>query len=67
MRIANPKLHTISFDDGMIERHEVNIVGGGCMAGQPTAYVKRNDVLVWVRRIQQCHWNVLQFEFVEAS
>jgi len=42
-------MKTILFLDGVTAIKEVQIVGGACLVGQPTAYVVRYGQAVWVK------------------
>jgi hypothetical protein len=42
-------LVTVLFQDGTFGRYELNLCGGGCMIGDPTAYVVRRGQTVLVK------------------
>ena len=48
MRI-NPLTCLVLFADGTSGMYVVNVYGGACLIGDPTAYVMRNGERVWVK------------------
>ncbi len=49
-------LQTVLFKDGTLARLPVHIYPGACLIGQPTAYVHRKGVMVWVKPGLSVSW-----------
>ncbi len=49
-------LQTVLFHDGSFGRFPVYVHNGAALVGQPTAYVYRDNKLVWVRPGQSVDW-----------
>ncbi len=47
--MRNPNLRLVQFKDGSRGLHVVYVYEGVCITGDPTAYIKRGDVSVWVK------------------
>lgn len=39
----------VQFKDGSREMHEVFLYEGACLVGDPTAYIQRGSITVWVK------------------
>lgn len=50
------RLEHITFKDNTCGRFQVIFYSGACLVGDPTAYVYRNQQLVWVRNEPQSGW-----------
>ena len=48
MKPGFSNVRAVLFADGRIERHNILMYLGACLAGDPTAYVLRDGVVVWV-------------------
>jgi|HubBroStandDraft_4_1064222.scaffolds.fasta_scaffold00070_60 hypothetical protein len=49
-------LVTVLFKDGTHGRFQRHIYSGGCIAGQPTAYVYRDGAMVWIKPGESVAW-----------